>query len=106
MGTFVGYQCSLCHTQYAPDEVTYTCPKDGGNLDVLLDTELIRRHTAIKDILANPEMSLWRYLPLLPVADPGGQGTPLRVAGGAPGFNPARLGGRIWAPHPRGGGGR
>jgi threonine synthase len=91
MGTFAGYQCSLCHAQYAPGEVTYTCPKDGGNLDVLVDVESIRRHTAVKEILANSEQSLWRYLPLLPVADPGGQGTPLRAAGGTPVFTPARL---------------
>jgi threonine synthase len=91
MGTFSGYQCSLCQTQYAPGEVTYTCPKDGGNLDVLLDLEAIRKHTAIKDIFSNADTSLWRYLPLLPVADPGGRGTPLRAAGGTPVFTPARL---------------
>ncbi len=32
---FVGYQCSLCGKQYGPEEVTYVCPDDGGNLDVV-----------------------------------------------------------------------
>lgn len=91
MGTFAGYQCSICGAQYSPDEVTYTCPKDGGNLDVLLDTQQIHKLTSIREILAVPEMSLWRYLPLLPVADPGGQGTPLRTVGVTPVFNPVRL---------------
>ena len=37
------------------------------------------------------EPSLWRYLPLLPVNDPGGLGTPLRAAGWTPVFAPPRL---------------
>ena len=91
MGKFSGYKCSICQAQYAPDEVTYICPKDGGNLDVVLDLETIRKQTNIKDIFASTDMSLWRYLPVLPVTDPGGKGTPLRAAGGTPVFNPARL---------------
>ncbi len=39
MNKFVGYRCSLCGEEYSPDAVTYTCPKDGGNLDVVLDYE-------------------------------------------------------------------
>lgn len=88
---FLGYQCSLCNTQYAPDEVTYTCPKDGGNLDVILDYEAIKRETTPEKIAAGEESSLWRYLPLLPVADPQGLGTPLRAAGGTPLFAPKQL---------------
>ncbi len=88
---FVGYQCSLCNTKYAPDEVTYTCPKDGGNLDVVLDYEAIKRETTPEKIAAGEESSLWRYLPLLPVADPQGLGTPLRAAGGTPLFAPKQL---------------
>lgn len=88
---FLGYQCSLCNTQYAPDEVTYTCPKDGGNLDVILDYEAIKRETTPEKIAAGEESSLWRYLPLLPIADPQGLGTPLRAAGGTPLFAPKQL---------------
>ena len=88
---FSGYRCSLCGTHYSPDEITYTCPMDGGNLDVLLDYETIQRQISPKDIFAGEERSLWRYLPLLPIADPGGTGTPFRAAGGTPVFVARRL---------------
>ena len=88
---FVGYRCSLCSREYAPGEVTYTCPADGGNLDVVLDYAAIRRDVRPETIFAAAEPSLWRYLPLLPVADPGGLGTPLRAAGGTPVFATAQL---------------
>jgi threonine synthase len=86
MGDFAGYRCSLCGKEYLPHQVTYTCPQDGGNLDVVLDIDrLSKQHTA-QEIFASPEASLWRYLPLLPVTDPGGIGTPLRAAGWTPVF--------------------
>ena len=91
MGDFVGYRCSLCGKEYLPQEVTYTCPHDGGNLDVVLDMEGIKQHTQPRDIFASQESSLWRYLPLLPVSDPGGLGTPLRAAGWTPVFQPQVL---------------
>jgi threonine synthase len=84
MNSFVGYRCSLCGHEFRPDEVTYTCPHDGGNLDVLLDYEHIKQHYEIEDITSRSDFSLWRYLPLLPVEDPGGEGTPLRSAGWTP----------------------
>jgi threonine synthase len=88
---FLGYQCSLCGERYSPEEITYTCPQDGGNLDVLLDYEIIQRQISPKELFAGDERSLWRYLPLLPVADPGGSETPFRAAGGTPVFAPRRL---------------
>ncbi len=36
------------------------------------------------DLTAGEEFSLWRYLPLLPVGEPGGAGTPLHAAGWTP----------------------
>ena len=86
MEKFVGYRCSLCGTEYAPGEVTYTCPKDGGNLDILLDYEGIKEKYQPDDILSRTDSSLWRFLPLLPVAAPKGEATPLHVAGGTPVF--------------------
>jgi threonine synthase len=86
MGKFVGYICSLCKTEYAPGEVTYTCPKDGGNLDVVLDYEAIKAKYQPEDILSRTDPSLWRYLPLLPVSIPEGEETPLHSAGGTPVF--------------------
>lgn len=86
MGKFVGYRCSLCGTEYSPTEITYTCPKDGGNLDVLLDYEAIKNKYKQEDILSRNDRSLWRYLPLLPVTAPAGDVTPLHTAGGTPVF--------------------
>lgn len=91
MGNFVGYCCSLCGKQYLPHEVTYTCPADGGNLDVVLDVAGINKQVHPNDIFASHEPSLWRYLPLLPITDPGGIGTPLRAAGWTPIFKPQVL---------------
>jgi threonine synthase len=91
MEKFVGYRCSLCNTEYMPGQVTYTCPKDGGNLDVVLDYDAIRKKFQPEDLTYRSEGSLWRYLPLLPVPDPGGEETPLRCAGWTPVFHLDRL---------------
>ena len=91
MNKFVGYQCSLCGEQYSPSDVTYTCPKDGGNLDVVLDYESIKSKFKPDDILSRSDPSLWRFLPLLPVSEPEGSATPLHVAGGTPVYKLSRL---------------
>ncbi len=92
MDKFIGYRCSLCNAEYLPGQVTYTCPKDGGNLDVVLDYDAIRQKFQPEDLTYRSEDSLWRYLPLLPVPDPGGEGDshPVRrldtgLSTGAPG---------------------
>ncbi|HEY9078222.1 MAG TPA: threonine synthase [Anaerolineaceae bacterium] len=95
MEKFSGYVCSLCGKTYAPGEVTYTCPVDGGNLDVRLDYAGIRNSNARAEILSSRENSLWRYLPLLPVTDPGGEGTPLHAAGWTPLYSPPALRDRL-----------
>jgi len=91
MNKFVGYRCSLCGEEYSPADVTYTCPKDGGNLDVVLDYDSIKSKYTPDDILSRNDPSLWRYLPLLPVQEPPGEATPLHAAGGTPVFNLSRL---------------
>ncbi|HEY9086711.1 MAG TPA: pyridoxal-phosphate dependent enzyme, partial [Anaerolineaceae bacterium] len=91
MSTFLGYRCSLCGAEYGPGEVTYTCPRDGGNLDVVLDLESIRRKYRPEDITSRSEASLWRYLPLLPVDDPGPERSALRSAGWTPTYAPQSL---------------
>ncbi len=90
-GTFVGYCCSLCRATYGPAEVAYVCPKDGGNLDVVLDYAAIQASVTPADITCSHEESIWRYLPLLPVEDPGQEGTVLRAAGWTPLLRPSRL---------------
>jgi len=88
MDKFTGYTCSICGHSYGPDEVTYTCPKDGGNLDVVLDYDAIRKKYQPGDLTSrsNPQgfPSIWRYLPLLPVSAPAGEATPLHLVGGTP----------------------
>lgn len=79
MGDFLGFKCSVCGAEYAEDEATYTCPKEGGNLDVVMD---------LKGDVFSKEPSMWRYLPLLPVSDPGFNGTPFRRVGMTPLYGP------------------
>ncbi len=95
MNKFVGYRCSLCGEQYSPKDVAYTCPKDGGNLDVVLDYDSIKGKYKPEDILSRNDPSLWRFLPLLPVQEPPGEATPLHVAGGTPVFKLPRLAGKL-----------
>ncbi len=99
MTKFVGYRCSLCSTEYLPGQVTYTCPRDGGNLDIELDYDAIRQKFQPEDLTSRSEGSLWRYLPLIPVADPGGEGTPLRAAGWTPVFSLKRLAEKLELEH-------
>ncbi len=91
MEKYIGYKCSLCGQEYRPGEVEYVCLVDGGNLDVILDYDEIKQSTTPEKIYASADTSLWRYLPLLPVSDPGGVGTPLRAAGWTPVYEPTRL---------------
>ncbi len=91
MHKFLGYRCSLCNKEYSLTQEIYTCPMDGGNLDVIMDISGIKRKYVIEDITSRKEQSLWRYLPLLPVSDPGEQETPLRMAGWTPIYSPKVL---------------
>ena len=99
MGKFLGYHCSLCGSDYRPGEVTYTCPKDGGNLDVVLDYSSIKSKYKPEDILSRNDPSLWRYSPLLPVPVPRGDSTPLHSAGGTPVYKLTSLGARLGVPN-------
>jgi len=91
-GSFRGYRCSRCGIEYPPEPLTYTCPEDGANLDVLLDYAAVARQASPQDIAASPEGSIWRYLPLLPVGDPGLAGSALRSVGWTPLLKPLGLG--------------
>ncbi len=92
MEKFIGYRCSLCAKEYLPGQVTYTCAC-GGNLDVALDLESIRKKYQPDDLFTRAAASLWRYLPLLPVSlPPGAEHTPLSLAGGTPVVRLTRLG--------------
>ncbi len=99
MKNFTGYQCSLCGTEYLQGQVAYTCPKDGGNLNVVLDYDSIRKKYQPEDITSRTEPSLWKYLPLLPVDEPAGDSTPLHAAGWTPVFALPRLAEKLGLKH-------
>lgn len=99
MTKFTGYRCSLCGTEYLPGQVTYTCPKDGGNLDIELDYDSIKKKFQPEDITSRRDFSLWRYEPLLPVIEPKGEATPLHLAGWTPVFNLPRLAEKLGLKH-------
>lgn len=99
MKNFSGYKCSLCGAEYLQGQVTYTCPKDGGNLDIVLDYETIKKKFQPEDITSRTEFSLWRYLPLLPVDEPAGDSTPLHASGWTPVFALPRLAEKLKLKH-------
>jgi len=74
MEKILGLRCVECGKRYREDEAMYTCPacgeKDGtwGILEVEYDYERQAR-TFHKDWLQRAPLSLWRYLPILPIRD-------------------------------------
>ena len=90
MMKFSFYRCSVCGKEYTPDEVTYTCPLDGGNLDIFFDYDLLRKKISPDLITSSQEASIWRYLPLLPVDDPGYIGSAIHSVGWTPLYSPDR----------------
>jgi len=91
MTHYLGYKCSICGKEFQPASVVYTCTSCGGNLDVVLDYKDIAAKYQVEDITSRTDYSLWRYLPLLPVKDPGGETTTLRFAGWTPLYTPPAL---------------
>ncbi len=71
MNYLMGWRCSLCGTPYAPDQVTYTCPRcgDSGILDALYDYLAIAQRVSRAAVQASSEGSHWRYRPLLPLPE-------------------------------------
>lgn len=99
MSAMLGYRCSRCGEEYRPAEVEYVCPRDGGNLDVVLDYPAIAKETSPDAIAQSRNPSIWRYLPLLPVGKPGHAGTPLHAVGWTPLYRPGRLAKKAGAPN-------
>jgi threonine synthase len=83
MNNLIGFKCSICGAEYAPNEVEYVCPKHGdeGVLDAIYDYTAIKQQIdPIK--LANQQsaasLNLFRYKALLPV-DSESDGLPLHI---------------------------
>ena len=91
MDHVLNFHCSLCRQVYQLEEVEYLCPRDGGNLDIILNYDRIRDTLNPDTLFASKDYSLWRYLPLLPVDAPSGANTPLHAAGWTPVFKPLSL---------------
>jgi threonine synthase len=66
-----------------------------GNLDVVVDYAAIGAAWSPERLAGSRRNSLWRYLPLLPVDDPGFEHTPLGAAGGTPLYRAERLGAQL-----------
>lgn len=67
-----GLKCVHCGQIYAPEQVDYYCPDCGYNegiLDVIYDYDAMEKVLNPLEMQRNKTRSMWRYLPLLPVAD-------------------------------------
>ncbi len=66
-----GLRCTVCDTIYSPQAVKYHCPTCGpvGTLDVIYDYAAITAEFTRAALKADPERSMWRYRPLLPVRE-------------------------------------
>jgi len=69
-----GLRCIHCGRTYSAQETEYYCTTCGyhdGILDVVYDYDAVRRELNAATLAGNRNLSMWRYLPLLPVADAG-----------------------------------
>lgn len=93
----IGLRCVLCGAEYAPTEVEYVCPRHGdeGILDVLYDYDAIKRDFTREGLARDPDPSMWRYMPLLPIDGeawrPAAHASPLASVGGTPLYRAERL---------------
>ena len=97
-----GLRCLRCGREYAPGEIEYVCscrPNQGsdlGTLDVLYDYPAIRQAVDPTQIAGDPDPSIGRWWPLLPIAHRESL-SPLAV-GGTPLFHARRLGEALGLP--------
>ena len=101
----LGLRCTICGAEYGSDEVEYVCPDHGhdGILDVIYDYERISQRINPGALEDDPDRSIWRYLPLLPV-DPGASAAwirdnPLSSVGWTPLYPAPRLAASLGLQH-------
>ena len=85
----IGYHCISCGEFSPADPFLYTCEKCDSNLDATYDYDKIKKGWSRKYLSGNRDRSIWRYLPLLPVAQ-NPEDTSIQV-GGTPLVSQARL---------------
>jgi threonine synthase len=82
MSNVVGLTCVICDKTYPADYAGYVCPDHGneGILDVRYDYDAIGETFTKESLAADPDRTMWRYRPLLPIA-PDAAVPPLTVGG-------------------------
>jgi len=92
-------KCLICGKEYATDEIEYICPDHGneGIVDVRYDYELIGSRISRESLAQNPDTTVWRYKPLLPV-EPDAAVPPLTI-GGTPLYKTDRLAAELGLKH-------
>jgi threonine synthase len=62
-------QCLICGRHYNPAEIEYICPDHGyeGIVDVVYDYDRLKQRISPALLKDNPDRTIWRYKPLLPV---------------------------------------
>ena len=82
MDNVTGLTCVICDKTYPADFAGYVCTDHGneGILDVRYDYEAIASQWTKKDLAADPDRTMWRYRPVMPVA-PDASVPPLTVGG-------------------------
>ncbi|NQU66166.1 MAG: threonine synthase [SAR324 cluster bacterium] len=87
----INLKCVVCGKEYHPDTIDYICPDHGneGVLDVLYDYDYIKQNISKGSLHQNPDRTIWRYKPLLPV-NPDSPVPPLAV-GGTPLYDATNL---------------
>jgi threonine synthase len=95
MNHVVGLTCVICGTTYPADFAGYVCPDHGneGILDVTYDYDRIGETITKESIAANPDRTMWRYRPLLPIEDD--TVVPPLTVGGTPLYDAPTLAGEV-----------
>lgn len=95
----IGLRCLRCGREYRAEEIEYVCGcrpnvgSDLGTLDALFDHAAIRRILDPARLAADPDLTIGRYWPLLPIARR--ESLPALGAGGTPLVAAPRLGATI-----------
>jgi len=70
MGKIKTLRCISCGREFSADKIEYTCPDCGarrGTLEVIYDYETLSKSFNQQALARDPEQTMWRYLPLLPI---------------------------------------
>src|SRR4051812_33781938 len=65
----LGFKCFDCGSESDPSVAAYNCPKCGGNQDVVYNYHRIKKEFSRESLGQNPDHSIWRYRPLLPITE-------------------------------------